>query len=27
VLGFLTKQSTNRYLQIELQGLKDHCEG
>ena len=27
VLGFLTKQVTNRYLQIELQGLKAHCEG
>ena len=27
LLGFLTKQLTNRYLQIELRGLKAHCEG
>jgi hypothetical protein len=27
LLGFLTKQLTNRYLQTELRGLKAHCEG
>ena len=27
LFGFLTKQLTNRYLQIELRGLKAHCEG
>jgi hypothetical protein len=27
LLGFLTKQLTTRYLQIELRGLKAHCEG
>jgi hypothetical protein len=27
LLGFLTKQLTNRYLQIKLRGLKAHCEG
>ncbi len=27
VLGFLTKRLTNRYMQIEVQGLKTRCEG
>jgi hypothetical protein len=27
LFGFLTKKLTNRYLQIELRGLKAHCEG
>ena len=27
LLGFLTKQLTNRYLQTELRGLKARCEG
>jgi len=27
LLGFLTKKLTNRYLQMELRGLKAHCEG
>jgi hypothetical protein len=27
LLGFLTKQLTNRYLQTEVGGLKAHCEG
>jgi uncharacterized membrane protein len=26
LLGFLTKKLTNRYLQMELRGLKAHCE-
>jgi hypothetical protein len=26
LLGFLTKRMTNRYLQIEVGGLKAHCE-
>jgi hypothetical protein len=25
--GFLTKRLTNRYMQIEAQGLKARCEG
>jgi hypothetical protein len=27
LLGFLTRQLTNRYLQAELRGLKARCEG
>jgi uncharacterized membrane protein len=27
LLGFLTKRLTNRYLQIEVRGLKARCEG
>jgi uncharacterized protein YndB with AHSA1/START domain len=27
LFGFLTKNLINRYLQIELRGLKAHCEG